>query len=104
MEERCLEATTLALLEVVSTEVEEEAELTSRKELPTTEAMLLLTKLATATGTCLTTEEARIDTSLSMTGKRTAEILVKESSMTSSPGQATTPLPEDQSDLLLALP
>ena len=99
--EKCLAATTP--VPEVSTEEEEEAELSSRRELHTTEAMLPLTKLATATGTCQATEVTRISTSPSTTG-RTAEILVTEISMTSSPDQATTLLPEDQSDLLQALP
>ena len=109
--EKCLAATTPVLAEVlvlaevpvlaeVSTEVEEEAEQSSRRELHTTEAMLPLTKLATASGTCLTTEETRTITSRSMIGNRTAGILVTESSMTNnSQGQATTPLLGDQSDL-----
>ena len=69
----------------------------SRTELPTT--------VATATGTCLTTEEEMTtSSSLSMIGMKTAEILVVDAtSMTSSQGQATTPPPEDQSDLKLAL-
>ena len=106
--EKSLAATTPVHPEEASTEVEEEAEESSRRELPTTEAMLPLTKLETATGTCLTTEETRTSTSLSMTGRtgsiRTAEILVTEISMTSSPGQATIPLPGDQSDLPWVLP
>ena len=96
--EKCLAATTL-MPEEVSTVEEEEAEPSSKRELHTTEAMLLRIKLATAIGTCLITEEIGISTSPSMTGKETADLLVTESSMTNSPGQATTPLPEDQSDL-----
>ena len=103
--EKCLEATTLVLAEV-STEEEEEAEPSSRRELHTTEAMLLPTRSATASGTCLTTEETRTSTSLGMIGSRirTVGILVTENSMTSIPGQATIPLPGDQSDLLWVLP
>ena len=115
--EKCLGATTLLLPEV-STEEEEEAEPSSRRELHTllteAEAMLPLTKLATASGTCLTTEETRTSTSRSMTGNRTAEILstgnriagilTTENSMTSIPGQATTLLQGDQSDLPWVLP
>ena len=102
--EKCL--VTLTLVAGVSTEEGEEAEPSSRRELPTTteaEAMLPLTKLATATGTCPTTEVTRTSTSTSTKG-RTVDLLVTESSTTSSQDQATTPPPEDRSDLPQALP
>ena len=99
--EKCLETPTPVL--EVSTEEAEEAERSSRREVRTPEAMLPLTRSETAIGTCPITEEIEISTSPNLTGK-TAEILVTEISMTSSLGQATTPLPEDQSDLPLALP
>ena len=102
--EKCLAATIPVPLEEASTEGEGEAELTSRRELHTTEAMLPLTKSVTATGTCLTTEETRISTSRSSIGSRTVGILAREISMTNSPDQATIPLLEDQSDLPWVLP
>ena len=98
--EKCLEPEVVVTHVAGSTEEAEAKEsIIIRIEKRLTTVTMLTTKLATATGTCLTTEETRTNTSRSMIGSRTAGILVRENSMTSTPGQATTQLPEDQSDL-----
>lgn len=89
---------------IVEVEVEvEEAELTSRSTVAVQDCVTAMdqdppTKSVTATATCPATEEGTTSTSLSTTGKTAG------ASSTTSQDQATTPLPEDQSDLPWALP
>lgn len=89
--------------EVVPTAEVEEAELTSRSTVAVQDCVTAMdqdppTKSVTATATCPATEEGTTSTSLSTTGKTAG------ASSTTSQDQATTPLPEDQSDLPWALP